>query len=56
VTTQLQLINIIIIRYSDSLYAGRFGDLNLRGSPPVQAGREALPASCTIGTGSLSWG
>ena len=43
-------------RYSDSLWAGRSGDripVGARFSAPVQTGRGAHPASCTMGTGSF---
>ena len=46
-------------RYSDSLRSARFRDRNpvaARFSAPVQTGPGAHPASCRIGTGSLSRG
>ena len=44
-------------QYSDPLRNGRSGNLipmGARFSAPVQTGPGAQPASCTIGTGSLS--
>ena len=46
-------------QYSDSLRAIRSGDripVRTRFSAPVQAGLGAYPASCTMGSGSLSRG
>ena len=46
-------------RHSDSLRAARSGDripVGARHSALVQTGPEAHPASCTMGTGSLSQG
>ena len=46
-------------RYTDSLRAGRSGDriaVGVRFSAPVQTGTGAHPASCTMGTSSLSTG
>jgi hypothetical protein len=43
-------------RYSDLLQSGRSGDripVGARFSAPVQTGRGAHPASCTMGTGSF---
>jgi len=43
-------------QYSDWLQAGRSGDripVGARFSAPVQTGRGAHPASCTMGTGSF---
>jgi hypothetical protein len=43
-------------RYSDSLRLGPFGDqipVEARFSAPVQTGRVAHPAACTMGTGSI---
>jgi hypothetical protein len=44
---------------SDSLQAGRSGDripVEVRFSAAIQTGPGAHPASCTMGTGSLSQG
>jgi len=44
--------------YSDPLRPGRSENqiaVGRKFSAPVQNALEALPASCTMGTGSLSW-
>jgi hypothetical protein len=46
-------------RYSDSLRVEESGDripVGARFSAPVQTSPGAHPASCTMGTGSVSWG
>jgi hypothetical protein len=48
-----------VSRYSDSLRAARSGDriqVKAKISAPVQTGLGVYPASCTMGTGSLSQG
>jgi hypothetical protein len=57
--TVLYLNSYHFVMYSHSLQTGSSGNLMLVGarfSAPIETGPGAHPVSCTMGTGSLSWG